>query len=73
MGEKFRTGHGALQDSVTGEKLFHHSLSISQNETEISPHNLMGSKWEKTRALGQKHIWYSPKDLVHSSNIFLQF
>lgn len=73
MGEKFRIGYRALQDSAMGEKLFHYSLSISQNETDISSHNLMGSKSEKTGALGQKHICYSPKDLVHSCNIFLQF
>lgn len=33
-------GYRALQDLATGEKLFHHSLSISQNKTEISPQNL---------------------------------
>lgn len=77
IGEKFRRGYRSLQDSATGEKLFHHSLSISQHKTEIRPHNLheywLHFKWEKTQVLGQKHSWYNPKSLVHSSNIFLQF
>lgn len=67
-------GYRDLQGSATREKLFHHSLSISQNKTEISPHNLheywLGFKWEKTHALGQKHNWYNPKDLGFIAVIF---